>query len=523
MDITQISEKELKKLENTFFEMKKKSQEDPVYFFDTFLYTFDPKNKPYHLRFKTFPFQRRLIRDLIYAIDNGEDLFIEKCREMGATYTVLGVFLWEWLWTPAANFLMGSRKEDYVDNRKGGVTGNKEESLFGKLDYMISRLPGFILPQQFNPNKHFNYMSLVNPENGNVISGESSNPNFSRGGRQRAILLDEFAFWDNDAGAWGSTADTTKCRIILTTPGIKPSKAKRIRQGKDGENIKIVTLSYNLDPRKTSKWLEKERTRRSSEDFNREIMINWELSLSGRVYPEIDQAKIGDFPFIPGRVIYVSWDFGLDGTAIGFWQINHENGKPRLIDSYFNQDRPVQFYFPLFGKPLDSMFVYTDEDLVAVQEISQYPQGIHFGDPDASKRSYQDSSAISTRSVLAKSGIYLQSVPAETWVFRRDVTKVNLQKGIEIRKSKRNEFFFECIRGDRYKSREKGAEFTGPPQRVHGVESHMATMMEYFFVNINSFEKIDESAPAWAKKFSNAKGSLTGWLTGKNKIKSKYT
>lgn len=511
MDLAQISDKEMQKLEGVFREMKHQAQEDPTYFFDQFLYTFDPKNKPYHLRFKTFPFQKRLIRDIIWSIDNGEDLFIEKCREMGATYTVLGCFLWEWLWTPAANFLLGSRKEDYVDNRKGGLTGNKEESLFGKLDYMISRLPGFILPAGWNPNKHFNFMSLVNIDNGNVISGESSNANFSRGGRQRAIMLDEFAFWDNDSAAWGSTADTTKCRIILTTPGIKPSKARRIRDKKDGEQIKVITLSYNLDPRKTPQWVQREKERRSSEDFNREIMINWDLSLSGRVYPEIDQAKLGDFPFITTQPLYVSWDFGLDGTAILLWQQNPDNGKHRLIDSYFNQDRPVPFYFPLFGKPMESIYTYTDDDLKAIQEISQYPQAIHFGDPDAQKRSYQESSAISTRSALAKVGIYLQSIPAETWIFRRDTTKVFLQTGIEVRKTPRNEYALECFRGDRYKSREKGAEFTGPPQRVHGIESHMATAMEYYFVNINSFGTQNQETPSWA-------GRLKQYLTSRNSI-----
>jgi len=518
MELTNIDEKEVKKLESVFAEMKKHAMEDPVYFTDQFLYTFDPKTKPFHLRFKTFPFQKRLIRDIINSINKGEDLFIEKCREMGATYTVLGVLLWMWLWEPGSNFLLGSRKEDYVDNRRGGLTGNKEESLFGKLDYMVQRLPAFILPAGFNHSKHFNYMSLVNIDNGNVISGESSNANFSRGGRQRAILLDEYAFWDNDEAVWGSTADTTKCRIILTTPGNRPCKAKRLRFGTDGEKIKVITLHHDLDPRKTAKWLEEQRTRRSSEDFNREIMINWELATAGRVYPEIDTAVVGDFPFIVGATLYISWDFGLDGTGILFWQQNKDNGKFRLIDSYFNQDRPAPFFFPLFGKPMESMFTYTDLDLAAIQEISQYPQGIHFGDPDVEKRSYQDSSAISTRSVLAKAGMYVQSIPTTSWIFRRDITKVYIQKGIEIRKSKRNDYALECFKGDRYKMREKGQEFTTAPQRVHGIESHMATAMEYFFINIDSFKTDKEKAPAWASKLNHMGNKVGGWLTSRSSL-----
>jgi len=499
MSLIEISPKEKKKFEGLLMEMKKKAQEDPVYFVDTFLYTFDPKNEPFHHRFVTFPFQKRLIRDLVKAIMDGDDIFIEKCREMGATYTVLAVLIWMWLWTPAANFLVGSRKEDYVDNRRGGVTGNKEESLFGKIDYMMQRLPAFLLPEGYNPNKHFNYMSLVNPENGNVISGESSNQNFSRGGRQKAIMLDEFAFWDNDTAAWSSTADTTNCRIVLTTPGIKPGKAKRLRFGKDGEKIKVVTLTYNMDPRKTKKWLEGERERRSTEDFNREIMINWELSIAGRVYPEIKNVVHGDFPFIPHKVLYCSGDYGLDGTCWLFWQINPENGKPRLVDAYQSKDQIIQFYLPLFGKPLDSKFIYTNEDLEAIKQISQYPPAIHFGDADVRKKSFIKSS--STLEELAKAGIHVQSTGKNDFLTRRDITKAWLAKGIEVNANSRTDYTLECWKMYRYPERKEDSQATTPIIKpIHDFTSHPSTAMEYFFLNHESFQAMQIETPDWASK-----------------------
>jgi intein/homing endonuclease len=863
--------KQLKKLQDTFSAMKEKASKDPVYFADTFLFMFDPKNEPHNVQFKTFDFQKRLMRNLVDHIRNGEDIFIEKCREMGATYTVLAVFLWMWLFEPSTSFLVGSRKEDYVDNRRGGLTGNKEESLFGKLDYMITRLPDFMKPEGWNKNRYFNYMSLLNPANGNVISGESSNPNFSRGGRHtcvvgstqvltglgvmtikeaheknintfinpsgeevkvlsyikrlpepllkvktrygfeltgtldhpvqtengikklkdltkndeirlslqsntnntdliskemamimgllvsegyinhyqkigfcnkdkwlidfyielfkkefnldlgrflrkvertypdgktnfiylieksdkkareillerglkkgkalakeipysvlqsskevqkvflqalfegdgcvsrpkslgnrlvvsynsiseklvrqlqsllltygiisaiksqlrenrdnriytlqingyyakkfcdeigflserknsvskgykpsgiinqfsyyrkdqsnlflpildisqadseitydvsleskdhlfisnglvshNCILLDEFAFWLEGNSTWGSTADTTNCRIVLTTPGSSPSKAKRLRFGKDGEEIDIVTLNYHLDPRKSPQWLTQQKKRRSKEDFAREIMIDWELSITGRVYPEVEGAKLGDFPFIPGEHLYCSWDFGLDGTALLFWQRNRKNGKWRLIDSYFNQDRPIQFYLPFFGLPKDSKYTYSPDDLDAIERISSFPSMIHFGDPDVKKRAFQ-SDAISTKSVLAENGIYVQSVNAKTWEFRRDRTKVFLKDGLEIDKHSRNEFALECFKYDRYKERSPDVEYTSPPQRVHGIESHMATAMEYMAVNVDAFtNNQEENAPNWATEPKR-------WLTSKLRLKN---
>ena len=499
MNLSSITPKEKKKLEFTLLEMKKKAMEDPVYFFDTFLYTFNPKVEPFHHRFKTFPFQKRMIRDLVKTINGGEDIFIEKCREMGATYTTLGVFIWMWLWMPASNFLIGSRKEDYVDNRRGGVVGNKEESLFGKIDYMMSRLPQFILPPSYNPDKHFNYMSLVNPDNGNAISGESSNQNFSRGGRQRAILLDEFAFWENDGAAWGSTADTTNCRIVLTTPGIRPGKAKRLRFGKDGEKIRVVTLTYNLDPRKTKKWLKEQKERRSVEDFNREIMINWELSIAGRVYSEIQNAAYGDYPIIDNAILYCSGDYGLDGTAWLFWQMNPANGKPRLIDAYVNEGEIIQFYFPLFGKPIDSKFVYSDDDLKAINQISQYPKAIHFGDVDVRKKSFIKST--STLEELGKVGIHVNSVTTNDFLTRRDITKSYLSRGIEINANARTDYVLECFKMYRYPERAENSQATTPIIKpIHDFTSHPSTAMEYFFLNLEAFKQIEQEEPTWALK-----------------------
>jgi hypothetical protein len=503
-----ISDAEQKKIKDTLLEMQKMASEDPVYFIDTFLYTFNPKQEPFHLRFKLFPFQKRLVRDLVYAIRHGEDLFIDKTREMGVSYTILGTLLWFWMYEPASNFLIGSRKEDYVDNRRGGTTGNKEESLFGKIDYMLSRLPKFMLPRGFNRERHFTYMSLVNPENGNAMSGESSNPNFSRGGRQRAIFLDEFAFWEEGNAVWGATADTTNCRIVATTPGSKPSKAKRLRFGKDGEKIKIITLNYQLDPRKTKLWLDNERERRSTEDFGREIMVNWETSITGRVYPEIESAAYGNFPFLINQQLYVSWDFGLDGTSLSFWQQNPANGKWRLVDAYEKTDQPIQFFFPFFGKPMDSKFQYTDDDIKAVTLISQYPKAIHFGDPDVKKRSFV--AQTSTRNELVSAGIYVQSQTKNDFNYRREITKVALAKGIEVNASARTDDWLEAMKQARYPQREETSQATNPIDKpIHDWTSHARTSTEYFFINIELYANVDTQRPSWADKATDfARGTI---------------
>ncbi len=461
---------------------------NPVAFINNFLYTFDPKREPYKLRFVLFDFQEELVWLIVDAIKNGYDLFIEKCREMGATYVVLAVYFWFWRYVPGSNFLLGSRKESAVDNRGASVEGetsNKEESLFGKLAYFIDNIFPPMLPEGFSKNNHFTYMNLKNPENGNIISGESSNPNFSRGGRFKSILPDEFAFWENDTAAWGAMADTTNCRIVLTTPGIKPCKAKRLRFGKDGESIKVITLPYTLDPRKTPEWLERERNRRSPEDFAREIMINWEVSIKGKVYPEIEMAEFGQYPYNPSWPLYKTWDFGMDGIAIQWWQRNMINGKKRLIEAYMNDNQPIEFYYPFDGKDVDSKYMseYSDEDLEVIKAVKIFKKAIHYGDPDVNKRSLVGGT--STRKALESAGIYVQTNPQATdFNSRRDKTKVMLQNGVEINQTKGTEYYLECMRNARYPQRQEGsqatAEITIP---IHDWTSHHRTATEYFAVN----------------------------------------
>lgn len=857
-----LEEKEKRLHRLLLLEARDRASNDIIYYINNSLYVFNPKVEPYHFKFHLFPFQKDLVYALKKAIEGRDeqginDRLIEKCREMGATYTVLAVFFWFWRFIDGSNFLIGSRKEDYVDNRKSTQSGelsNKEESLFGKLEYFIFHLNPVMLPKGFDINKHLSYMSLKNPENGNVISGESSNQNFSRGGRQKAILLDEFAFWDNDcynkdmeiltkdgwklvakvglndlvysmnpeteeaelmpiinkqevyakklihfksksvdimvtsnhkmlvkkrywtgkrifadksptsklyfkradklikqnhdfiplvseyiggdnpkiihgfeakdwleflgwyiskgcfsnkpsnrrinisqrktvnienykqieallrrmgikiryynnsefqiskgflptkawneliclgkannkyipreylnankvlleslfdslikgdgcehkrknrvdkisyattsyklagqvqeiaqkigmrgsitkvdhtikhpkwanlyvvnigfkqnahitalkreiikynekaycvttpyhtlyvrrngvaswcgnSAAWGSTADTTNCRIALTTPAIRPNtKAKRLRFGEEHEKIKVITLPYYLDPRKDKSWLDKERERRSTEDFAREIMINWEGSVKGKVYPEIKQAEVGKFPYDPMWSLFVSWDFGLDGVALGWWQINTYNGKLRLVDSYENSNKPIQFYYPLLNEPIDSQFEYTEEDIRAFEEVKHFKKAIHYGDPDVKKRAMQTPTLASNKKELAKIGIHVQTKPASNeFIVRREKTKVLLQRGIEVNQTSRNNHWLKCIKNATYPERDENSQNTSEIVKpIHNWTSHHRTALEYLAVNIELPESI-------IPKFKTLQERIFEQLTSKNK------
>lgn len=188
---------------------------DPIFAFNAFFYTYDPRKRPFHQQpFCTYSYQDEYIWTLVNAINNGEDLFTGKSRDMGASWCVMLVFLWFWL-NPAggADFLCGSRIEDYVD-KKGDM-----RTLIEKVRYTLYRLPFWLRPSGFRKNQHDNFMRITNPETGASITGESNNPNFSTGGRYAAILFDEFAKWESsDESAWTAAGDASPCRLPVSTP-----------------------------------------------------------------------------------------------------------------------------------------------------------------------------------------------------------------------------------------------------------------------------------------------------------------
>ena len=262
--------------------------EDPLFAFNAFFYTLDVRKRPRHQQpFCTYPFQDKAILALVDHINKGEDLALEKSRDMGCSWMVILVFLWFWL-NPegGADFLLGSRIEDYVD-KKGDM-----RTLIEKARYALYKLPAWLTPKGFKKTKHDNFMRLQNPETGSSITGESNNPNFSTGGRYRAVLFDEFAKWDvTDTSAWTAAGDATPCRIPVSTAFGAAGKFYEVIS--DGQTEKI-RLHWSLHPEKAiglycvhpldvdteepelrSPWYDREAQRRTPSEIRQELDIDY--------------------------------------------------------------------------------------------------------------------------------------------------------------------------------------------------------------------------------------------------------
>lgn len=286
--------------------LREKARRDLAFFFNQFCYTYDPRPeaKPNHFPFITYEFQDELIGELESSFENIHDLLIDKSRDMGASWVVLTWIVHHWLFDNSFNALVGSRKEDLVDNFQA-------DSLFGKLHYCIDGLPVWMLPKGFSIKEHRRFLKIKNPVTGNTIQGESANANFSRQGRYTLTLLDEFAFWENADSVWTATADSAPIRIPISTPHGKGNKFAELRfSGK----IRVKTLHWTLHPLKDEAWYEKEKARRSPREVAQELDIDYEASGTERVFTLRTNKELRDNVVIEPFEVPVEWNLrgGLD-------------------------------------------------------------------------------------------------------------------------------------------------------------------------------------------------------------------
>lgn len=212
---------------------------DILFCFNTFFWAYHPPTAHKDRPIVTYKYQDDTILEINHAIDVGENLFIDKSRDMLATYMVDLVFLYRWMTRTAEEFRLGSRTQDMVD-KQGDM-----DTHFEKLRYNLKRLPQWMLPLYFNWAKHSTYMRLFNPENRSSLLGEATNANFGRGGRKKAILFDEFASWEQAESAWQSATDATPCKIALGTPqGLGNKFAQLARSSEVKRKIHLIWYKH---------------------------------------------------------------------------------------------------------------------------------------------------------------------------------------------------------------------------------------------------------------------------------------
>lgn len=201
--------------------------QNPVLWCNAFVMTLDPRQAESIVPFVLWQYQVELMRTLTTCIAEGEDVLIEKSRDMGATWVILATLVWHWLYMADFTCIIGSRKEDEVDKR-GDLSTH-----FERMRFLLRKLPEAYKARQlggYDERSHASFMMLRNPIIGSQITGESTTGSFSRQGRYTVVFLDEFGVIDPtlQEEIWTATGDASPCRIVCSTPFGAANKFARL-------------------------------------------------------------------------------------------------------------------------------------------------------------------------------------------------------------------------------------------------------------------------------------------------------
>lgn len=474
-------------------------RDDVFTFIDTFGVVYEPRlpESP-DIPLFLFPHQRVMIERMLLAEERGEDLFIEKTRDMMATWTVLWYMIWRWRFKEKWYGLVGSRKEEEVDDKT-------PQSLFGRFRYMLYALPVWMRPNKFRKSDNDLHMKLVNPEMTSYLDGESANPDFARGSRAAFIFLDELFFWRFARESWRSCTDSSPCRIAVSTA--KPSSFARHFSQSFGDQGRKLTLDWKEHPFKDEEWFKKEEIRRAVDPLSvsGELSISYEADPEQAYYPETMLCAVRDFDYDPMKPLYVGCDFGSqDKTSFVYFQRDSEFFY--CIDAVEKRQKPLCWYYPFLkhgydfsnadAYEIENKFThekfyikkkdYTPDELDLLKRFNTWKLPVMYCGESA-HRQHMIKSNTSVHSELAGVGIFLRiNDMAVAHSVRRAATKKMLIKTQFSSLYGALDAYDALLNSQFVKGRDNSSSETNKDKPIHDEYADMRSAVENFAVNIVS-------------------------------------
>jgi len=189
----------------------------------------------------TWPAQDEMIDMLVRNFRQGGTLVIDKSREQGATVIIMYMIAWGMLFIDRFTCLVISRKSDMVD-------GPSEDSLFGKVDYLLNKLPDYFLPEDKRDRRRGNNPFIFNNVRGSRIMGETSNKDVGQSLRTNIIFVDEAARYPDGKALMKSIESVAAGVILASTPSGPGTEFSMLREKsltpEGAEEISVCTLGY---------------------------------------------------------------------------------------------------------------------------------------------------------------------------------------------------------------------------------------------------------------------------------------
>lgn len=346
--------------------------DDKPYWFNNYVWTIDTRKSPAIIPFKLYKHQERLLTQL----DKYLDLFVDKCRDMGISWTIMGWELHQVSYTKGFTALNISRKESEVQD-----PGNTFHALHGRIFFMWERLPPFLRPVMRNPFLIFKVDSM-----NSVIKGESANPKAGRDTQYKFILVDEAAYVDCLDEMFKGLRNATNSLCLNSTPPTE-SKNNKFSEIKDMKDSGFTKLGFDWyeNPQHTQEWFDRKTKSMSEEEIAQEILRQYDKAKTDRSYSEYSNNVhlLGHKVYLnPKSKLYCFQDYGLAGEVFLFAQKDYED---RLFFIYY------KIFYNMLTTELYNEFI---KCLAAIKYTGEIKDILFIGDKSGSKRSRQTKTSI---------------------------------------------------------------------------------------------------------------------------------
>lgn len=496
---------------------------DPIYFFNTYLYTeknrtFFSDDTPTEVPFILFPYQEEYVTEVWESIIEGNkpvekrkpwvltNVFIEKSRQMWISWVTSWLFLY-WFLFHKHKYSLISRTSDEVDSPWD------MDSMFEKIRFMMRNLPDWMLPKGLSKepwkDKSNRFMNISDPNSQASITWKTATPWAWRWWTRNAIFMDEMASMQYASQINKSAWSNTPCRIYNSTPEWKLNEFYRMRVKAEEWDIKRLRYHWSEHPHYNQDWYAQKTKWMTKEEVAQELEIDYETSLVWRVYPEFTQQP-EDIIYDPQKPLFISIDNShgwADPHAVLVWQIDTKTHYWDIIDSIEVNCSVTDMAEFMTWQP---KFQLTDAQLSFLERYRLYNW----------KRAIFVSDPYDTHSKLNNTTIFDEY--KKVWI-NLNLPKI-IDKKAQIMQTRANiyrirynenctDFAFAIMNAKYPEVKEWSSRTTQPDKPIHDQTSHFRTSLEYgvwYLLDhtIKKREHLQDERPirdylTWKLKFAN--------------------
>lgn len=324
---------------------------DPIDFIETFGWVIIPEFSNAVKPFFLFPYQKKIITKIWEAELSGQDheILIDKPRGMGLTWTIVWYQIWRWCFTPNWGGFNLSRSESEVDDG----TADAGSSIFGKYRWGLSHLPSWLLPEGYIPkgkkgNPTDMMLRISNPQIGSSLIGSSTNQQAGRSRRYAFCFIDECFAIEHFQSVYRSLQSVSRVKVFVST--VKSGRVYQDFKTLCEQAGDYISLSWKDHPFKDQEWYDEQVKKAEFDpDVMKEIEVDYSVNIRSQYYPEIRQAKtLPDIPYIRGKPIYVSLDFGSQDRTVAIYS-QFDGQYLNILECVSNVRKNLDWYVPFLN------------------------------------------------------------------------------------------------------------------------------------------------------------------------------